>query len=200
MCTKPIITLALVMGIAGLLSIAAPGQSPSQDQSSGGATATKASENVNPVDRAFMRKAAEGGQAEVELGRLATEKASSPEVKEFGQRMVDDHSKANDRLKQIASEKGVKLPEKLTTKDEATKRRLEKLSGESFDRAYIRDMVADHSQDAAEFRSEASKAKDPDLKSFASETLNTIEEHLKEAKKLKPEGAHKTTGSPSGID
>jgi putative membrane protein len=187
---------ALAFAMAGVLSIASLGQTTSQEQTSGATATSKTTEKVTASDRVFMRKAAEGGQAEVELGRLASEKASSPEVKQFGQRMVDDHSKANDRLKQIASEKGVKLPEKLSAKDEATKRRLEKLSGKSFDRAYIRDMVADHSQDAAEFRTEANKAKDPALKNFASDTLTTIRQHLKEAKSL--EGTRKTTSSPSG--
>src|SRR5207248_5007839 len=105
-----------------------------------------------PADRQFIKKAAQGGLAEVELGKLATEKAASPEVKQFGQRMVDDHGKANDQLKQVASQKGITVPEKLNAKDAATKARLEKLSGKAFDRAYMQDMVADHTKDVSEFR------------------------------------------------
>ena len=148
-----------------------------------------------PADRQFIKKAAQGGLAEVELGKLATEKAASPEVKQFGQRMVDDHGKANDQLKQVASQKGITVPEKLNDKDAATKTRLEKLSGKAFDRAYMQDMVADHTKDVSEFRTESKSAKDPDVKSFASQTLPTLKDHLKEAKSIAPK---RTKPSPSG--
>jgi putative membrane protein len=137
-------------------------------------------------DRTFMRKAAEGGKAEVELGKLAQEKASSSEVKQFGERMVNDHTKAGDQLKQVAEKEGVTLPDKLNAKDAATKARLEKLSGEAFDRAYMQDMVKDHTQGVAEFRTEARNGKDPEVKNFASQTLPTLEDHLKEAKSIAP--------------
>src|SRR5581483_10268084 len=104
------------------------------------------------ADRQFVKKAAEGGLAEVQLGQLATEKAASPEVKQFGQRMVDDHTKANEQLKQVASDEGVTIPDKLSAKDAATKARLEKLSGKAFDHAYMRDMVMDHTKDVSDFR------------------------------------------------
>lgn len=142
--------------------------------------------------------------AEVELGKLAAERASSPDVKQFGQRMVDDHTKANDQLKQVASEKGVTVPDKLSAKDEATKDRLEKLSGEQFDHAYMRNMVTDHTKDVSEFRTEAKAAKDPAVKDFAQQTLPTLEDHLKQAKSIAPKtvhGMHKTKSktSTSGI-
>jgi putative membrane protein len=153
------------------------------------------SSKLAPSDRTFIKKAAEGGLAEVELGKLATEKAASPEVKQFGQRMVEDHSKANEQLKQVASEKGVAVPEKLSPKDAATKARLEKLSGKAFDRAYMHDMVVDHTKDVSEFRMEAKNAKDPDVKNFASQTLPVIEDHLKQAKSIAPKTG--ATTSPS---
>src|SRR3954452_14158384 len=135
-----------------------------------------------PADKQFIKKAAQGGLAEVQLGQLATEKADSPDVKQFGQKMVDDHSKANDQLKQVASNKGVTVPDKLSAKDAATKARLEKLSGKAFDRAYMHDMVLDHTKDVSEFRMESKNAKDPALKNFVTETLPTLKDHLKEAK------------------
>jgi putative membrane protein len=124
--------------------------------------------------------------AEVELGKLATEKASNPDVKKFGQRMVDDHSKANDELKEVASSKGIPLPEKLSPKDEATKQRLSKLSGDQFDKAYMSDMVKDHTQDVAEFQKESTSATDPQVKDFAAKTLPTLKDHLREAKQIAP--------------
>jgi len=137
------------------------------------------SNEVSSSDRKFMEKAAQGGMAEVQLGKLATEKASAPEVKQFGQRMVDDHSKANDQLKQLASQKGVTLPTTLDKSAQKEHDRLSKLSGAEFDREYMKHMVSDHKKDVSEFKSEASKAKDADLKQWAQTTLPVLEEHLK---------------------
>ncbi len=133
------------------------------------------------ADSNFMTKAAQGGMAEVELGQLAVQKASNQSVKDFGQKMVDDHSKANEELKSIAAKQGVTLPTTLDTKDQATKDRLSKLSGAEFDRAYMTDMVKDHRMDVAEFRREADHGTDPDVKAFAAKTLPTLESHLKMA-------------------
>jgi putative membrane protein len=144
----------------------------SSSQSSMGAT------SLSSGDRKFIEKAAEGGMAEVQLGKLATQKAGADQVKQFGQRMVDDHSKANDQLKQVASSKNVTLP---TDVDKSTKRemdKLSKLSGADFDREYMKNMVSDHKKDVSDFKSEASRAKDPDVKQFAASTLPTLQEHL----------------------
>jgi putative membrane protein len=149
------------------------------------------------ADKTFVKKAAEGGLAEVELGKLATEKASTDQVKKFGQRMVDDHSKANDQLKDVAAQKHIDLPTEPSAKDKATKARLEKLSGEEFDRAYMRDMVKDHKADVAEFARESQSSKDPAVKNFARQTLPTLREHLKEAEKLAPQ--QKTTAQNNGM-
>jgi putative membrane protein len=119
--------------------------------------------------------------AEVQMGQLATQKASNPDVKAFGQQMVDDHTKANNELKDIASKKGLTLPTGLDAKDQATYDRLSKLSGAEFDRAYMADMVRDHRADIAEFEKEASQGSDPDIKSFASKTLPTLRHHLEMA-------------------
>ncbi|HLZ43666.1 MAG TPA: DUF4142 domain-containing protein [Candidatus Sulfotelmatobacter sp.] len=158
---------------------------------------SKASAGMTTTDNTFIKQAAEGGLAEVELGKLAAEKASNEQVKKFGQRMVDDHSKANDQLKDVAAQKHIDLPTELSAKDKATKARLEKLSGEQFDRAYMSDMVKDHKKDVAEFARESQSSKDPAVKNFARETLPTLREHLKEAEKLAP--AQKTTAQNNGM-
>jgi putative membrane protein len=133
------------------------------------------------ADKTFLTKAAEGGMAEVELGKLAQQRAASDAVKKFAKRMVDDHSKANEELKTIAVNKGVTLPAGLNAKDQATMDRLSKLNGPEFDRAYMDDMVRDHRTDVAEFRREADHGSDPDVKAFAAKTLPTLEDHLKMA-------------------
>jgi putative membrane protein len=141
---------------------------------------------VAPSDKKFVREAAQGGMAEVELGKLATEKASSDEVKKFGQRMVDDHTKAGNELKQIAGEKGIVVSQQLSAKDKMTKDRLSKLSGEQFDKAYMADMVKDHTQDVADFQKEVNSGADSDVKNFAAKTLPTLQDHLREAKQIAP--------------
>lgn len=150
------------------------------------------------ADQRFVRDAAEGGMAEVELGKLAAEKGSSQDVKNFGQRMVDDHSKANDQLKQIASNEGVTLPEKLDAKDRALRIRLSKLSGATFDRVYMENMVRDHKKDVADFQKESTSGSDPAVKQFASQTLPTLQEHLQQAESIAPNAKMSRNMSSSG--
>jgi len=133
---------------------------------------------MTSADNSFVTKAAQGGMAEVQLGNLAQQKASNPQVKEFGQRMVTDHTKANDELKSLVASKGITLPTSLDSKDQATMDRLSKLNGAAFDRAYMEDMVKDHKEDVSEFKREADHGSDPDVKAFASKTLPVLQEHL----------------------
>jgi putative membrane protein len=154
-------------------------------QSSPSATKTTAAKSRPAVgDAHFAKEAAQGGTAEVKLGQLAQEKGTKDTVKSFGKRMVDDHSKAGDKLKDVASRQNIPLPSDLSAKDQATYDRLSKLNGAAFDRAYARDMVKDHETDVAAFQREANAGKDESLKSFASETLPTLQDHLKHAKEM----------------
>ena len=141
-----------------------------------------------PTDTTFVRKAAEGGMAEVKLGQLAKEKGSNKAVKEFGDRMVKDHSKANDELKEVASKKGITLRDSMNATDKALYGRLSKLSGDAFDKAYMSAMIKDHQEDVSEFRQESQSAKDPDVRQFAAKTLPTLEEHLRIARNTTSEG------------
>jgi putative membrane protein len=139
---------------------------------------------VHTKDHTFMMKAAQGGMAEVKLGQLAQENGQSQQVKDFGKRMVDDHSKANEELKQIASQQGVTLPDSPSAKDQAEYDRLSKLKGESFDKAYSKMMVSDHKKDVSEFQKEANSGMDSAVKSFAGQTLPTLQDHLKMAEQM----------------
>jgi putative membrane protein len=149
----------------------APGNTGAMSAKPGAAT-------LSSSDRSFLKKAAEGGLAEVELGQLASQRASDPQVKQFAQRMVADHGKANDQLKQIASSKNVELPTALPAAAKRERDRLSKLSGAQFDREYMSHMTSDHKKDTSLFRSAAKSAKDSDVRQFASATLPTLEEHL----------------------
>lgn len=134
------------------------------------------------ADTEFVREAAMGGMTEVELGRLAVQKSSNDKVKEFGQKMIDDHSKADDKLKSIATKDSIAILSDLDVKHRATVNRFSKMSGTEFDRIYVREMVGDHEAAVATFEKEAAKASNPDLKSFASDTLPTLREHLRMAR------------------
>lgn len=154
------------------------------------------SSQISAKDKAFMKKAAQGGLEEVEIGQMVASKAQSNDVKQFAQRMVDDHTKANDQLKSLAQQKGVTLPTTMDATGKALKARLEKLSGDQLDKAYMKSMVQDHTKDVHEFKTESQSAKDPDVKSFASSTLPTLENHLKEAKQVaSKEGVSSSQGA-----
>jgi len=135
-------------------------------------------------DMSFATKAAEGGLAEVQLGKLAADKASNPDVKAFGQQMVDDHSKANDQLKAVAQKDNMTLPTSPNAKQQAMYQKLSGLSGAAFDKAYVMDMVKDHEEDVKEFQKEANSGKNGDVKSFAAETLPVIQGHLSKIKSI----------------
>jgi putative membrane protein len=147
------------------------------------------SPEVPTPDQRFVMNTNWVGIAEIELGKLASEKAMSADVKSFGQRMATDHGKAGDELKTLAQGKGITLPTDMDAKHKAVRDRLMKLSGEAFDHAYIAEMVNGHRQAVAAFRTEAKSGKDPDIKAWAEKTLPTIQDHLKVAQSLnKPVG------------
>jgi putative membrane protein len=137
----------------------------------------------NP-DASFYKHAAEGGIAEVELGNLAQKKSQDASVQEFGAMMVKDHSKANDKLKSLASSKGVSLPTSAGVTHKAEKAKLEMMSGHTFDKSYIKGMIKDHKEDIAEFNKEATSGQDPEAKAFASETLPTLKQHLQKIESI----------------
>ncbi|HEY2465872.1 MAG TPA: DUF4142 domain-containing protein [Steroidobacteraceae bacterium] len=130
-------------------------------------------------DLKFYRDAAEGGMAEVAMGNLAQQKAQSPSVKDFGAQMVKDHSTANEKLKSLAQSKNITLPANPSVTEMEVKSKLQVLSGEAFDKSYIKGMIKDHEEDIAEFKKEATSGQDPDARAFASATLPTLEAHLK---------------------
>jgi len=145
------------------------------------ATVTTAQTPSNP-DQKFVTEAAAGGAAEVEFGKLATERATNPDVKAFGQRMVDDHGKAGTELKELAASKKITVATTLEPKDKALRDRLMKLQGSAFDRAYMDAMVKDHETDVREFQTESKSGSDPEIKAWAAKTLPTLEEHLRIAR------------------
>ena len=176
--------------IRAALAIAALGVLTGAPPASAQATGAKGSSasQVSATDRKFMNTAADAGMTEVEAGKLAQSKATNADVKSFGSRMVDDHSKANDKLKSIASAKNVTLP---SAPGKAHQAALDKLGrSKDFDKDFSAMMVKDHKEAVSLFQKE-SKSKDAELAGFASSTLPTLQEHLKMAEELKPGSAKK---------
>jgi putative membrane protein len=166
-----------------------------------GAKSSNASSSLAAGERRFLEKAAQAGKAEIEISKLALQKAENPKAKELAQRMIDDHTKAAAELEKLASAKGVTLP---TDMDGGHKRLLDKLSkksGNAFDREYTDEMEDDHSKVVRDFRSMAKSAKDADVKAFAEKTLPTLEQHLqlaKDAESAVKGTARKTTTAGAG--
>jgi len=157
-----------------------------------GSTATGKSSQLSRTDERFIKEAAKGGQMEVQMGKLGLKNAQSTEVKQFSQRLIDDHTKANTELKQLAASKGLTLPDsdKIagTEKDSDRTRvregadtshdkelhKLDGLSGAEFDRAFAKMAVADHEKDIKEFEKASQNAEDAEVKAFAAKTLPVL--------------------------
>lgn len=134
--------------------------------------------NLSSADRKFVEKAAIGGMTEVKMGQLAQEKGTSQAVKDFGAKMVTDHTKANEELTKVAAAKGVTVPGTIDQSHRSDIDKLAKKSGADFDKAYVKDMVSDHKTDVSDFQKEAKSGKDSDIQAFAGKTLPTLQEHL----------------------
>lgn len=143
-------------------------------------------------DAGFMREAAQGNEAEVEMGRIAVQRAVNPDVRAFGQRMIDDHSKANGQLMQLASNKEISLPTEPNLAQRMTADSLQKKSGEDFDKTYMKTMVEDHEKDVKAYENEINTGKDPDVLAYARDTLPILKEHLGLARQADAEVSGKT--------
>lgn len=135
-------------------------------------------------DSEFAVAAADGGLYEVQVGTLALTKATSPQVKQFAQMMVDDHTKANNELKALASQKGISLPDVMGEKCQKKYYDLDQKEKADFDKEYIDQMVKDHKEDIDKFEDEADKGNDTEVKSWAAGKLAALRHHLEEAERL----------------
>jgi putative membrane protein len=181
----------LLCGGIGIAQMTQPTTGPAGSQPQGSADPSMNSQTNNmqmngpsPVDKLFVKKALEGGIAEVQLGQLTLQKSNNDQVKQFAQKMIDDHTKLGDQMKPVAQQVGVAVPTEPSKKDKATMAKLQALSGSAYDQAYIKDMVKDHKQDLGEFQMEASSGQDPAVKDAASQGSQVISQHLQMAQQL----------------
>jgi putative membrane protein len=143
-----------------------------------GLSALSASAALSSADREFAMKAASGGLAEVQAAQLAEQRATSPQIKQFAQRMITDHSAANTELQQIAKQANIALPSQPAGKDAAEGQQLRGLNGGTFDRAYAQGQLRDHHETVELFQKEASSGEDQALRAFAQKTLPILQQHL----------------------
>jgi putative membrane protein len=136
------------------------------------------------IDKIFVKKAMQGSIAEVQLGELTLQKSNNDQVKQFAQKMIDDHTKLNEQMRSIALQLRVDIPTEVSKKDKSVINKMQALSGSPYDEAYIKDMVKDHKQDLSEFEMEASNGHDPGVKYTAMQGSKTISEHLQLAEQL----------------
>lgn len=135
-------------------------------------------------DQDFVAKAAVGGSTEVALGKMALDRATDPEVKKFAQRMIADHTAANQELLTLAARKQMAVPRAIDAKHQQAVNDLGRLQGSEFDKAYMKQMVKDHEETVSLFKGESSRGQDADLKAVASKLLPRLEDHLKMARHL----------------
>jgi putative membrane protein len=145
--------------------------------------APSAKDALDQEDKTFVREAAIGGMAEVELSKIA-QKSENTDVKRFADRMIEDHTKANEQLTSIAAGLGVDVPKTVDPEHERMREKLQTLHGKAFDDQYTHDMVEDHNKAVKLFQQEERSGHNTELKQFAQKTLPTLEEHQKMALEL----------------
>jgi len=187
-------TVALVsaMLLCGSMSLAqmrgsstpAPQNQGQNPNLSSGMNGVPGAAESSSMDQMFIRKAMQDGMAEVQLGQLTLQKSSNDQVKQFAQRMIDDHTKLNDQMKPLAQQLAVDVPAQVSKKDRTTMAKLQELSGPAYDQAYIKDMVKDHKQALSDFQSEASSGKEQAVKNAASDGSRVINQHLQMAQQM----------------
>ncbi|MCC3406874.1 MAG: DUF4142 domain-containing protein [Microcoleus sp. PH2017_10_PVI_O_A] len=149
-----------------------PGRSPSSS------TGENSPNSVSSTDTNFVMQAAQSGMLEVQLGRLAVQRGSSSAVKQYGQEMIEEHTRANQELMQLAMQKGVEVPLQMSGQNKALSDRLSGLSGTSFDAAYKQAMIDSHNQAIALFQAQSQQGQDPQLKAWATQKLPNLQAHL----------------------
>jgi putative membrane protein len=197
MVERPLTVLAIALALFLPVGLSLAADTKSERKTDTKSERKKSESKLSKDDERFVKDAAAGGMMEVELGKMAAEKAASDQVKEFGRRMQEDHGKANAELKTIAANKGVELSKGVEGKHKKTIDRLSKLSGEEFDRQYMRAMVEAHEEDLKKFEREAEKGKDPDVKQFASKYAPVLKKHLELAKTTEQQVKKSVRPSPA---
>jgi putative membrane protein len=175
---------------------------PNSGASASSAANSGSSPSSNP-DQDFVTKAAQGNSAEIELGKMVAAKTKDPNVKQFAQMMVKDHTTALNQLQELAQTKNLNLNDNLPDDAKSLQEKLSSDTGKQFDKDYMDGMVQDHQKDVQEFTDESQNAKDPAVKQWASNTLPVLQKHLQKAQQIdaklnKGKSSGSSGSSPSG--
>ncbi len=187
------LTVLLALLVFGLLGFAQTSSTTSANKQSSDTSSAQSSNTsnakMNSTDQNFVTQAAQDGMGEVAIVKVAEQKATDPQVKNLAKKLLDDHNKADDQLKDIASKQDITLPSDMSQQDKDRVDRLSKLSGKQFDQAFLKEQVKDHQKDIQAFQNEANNGQDPQLKQWAQNKLSVLRDHLQMAQKLaKQEG------------
>lgn len=158
---------------------------------------TSHAEGVSGRDAKFIRKAAEGNNAEIQMGQMVAQRTRDPQVRAYAEKLVRDHRQANRELRRIAETRGIELPDRPSKTDERSMRHVENMSGRQLDRQAVDHWVADHRKDIKEYDAAARRARDPQVKQYAISSLPTLRDHLSNAEALSNVGAIR---EPAGAD
>ncbi|HBZ07350.1 DUF4142 domain-containing protein [Massilia haematophila] len=181
-------------GMSGSTGTGAAGMSSQSSGASGAAGATGSS-TLSKADSKGITDMAMVNMAEIEMGKLAQSKSQNQEVKTYAQQMIDDHTKALQEVQTVAQAKGVTLPTELDAKHKAMSAKLEKLSGDAFDREYMKvGGVASHKEAHKLLQKNQKSAKDPEVKGLATKMMPTVEQHLKAAQQMPAAKSGTTSG------
>lgn len=176
----------ILLSVSGLI-LAGCARDEEQSMGAGGAvvgserSSGAASSYLGEQDQTFLKEAASAGLMEVQMGRLGAQKGQSQAVRQLGQRLVQDHSKANQELKLLASQKNVTLPTEIPTEHQTMLSHLKSLEGAEFDQAFKKHALEHHQEDIQKFEKASQSSPDADVKAFAQKTLPVLQEHLKMA-------------------
>ncbi len=192
MIRKVTVTTALMaaglfsaLGYSAVAQTTRPAPSPNQSMPAQTQSGQQQRNQLSALDQQFVIDAAHGGMAEVQLGQLALERSRNPEVKQFARQMIQEHTRANERLMRLATQKGITPPTTPGPKYEAAMNRLMQLSGEAFDQAYMNEAgINGHLESAAVYQRQAALGQDPDLKAFAATILPRVQGHLEMASEM----------------
>ena len=197
-----LLTLALALAVgcnqnrAGNASPSS-GSNPSADTTAtndnSAASQSSTSAKLSDDEKQLLQKISDANKAEIEMGQLAQSNASSPKVKDLGQKLVDDHTQNNQQLQQIAQQKGVHLQDEEKPDEQSGKMKFEKMKGAQFDKAFLQHERDDHAKLLKELQAKQDQVKDPDVKSFVSQTITAVQQHLDAT-----QGSKATSTPPSG--
>jgi putative membrane protein len=157
---------------------------------------TSLADRLSSRDAKFIREAAEGNNAEIQMGQMVAQRTQDPQVRAYADKLVRDHTQANRELRQIAESRGIDMPQGPSRSDERSMRRMQAMNGRELDREAVDHWVKDHKKDIKEYDKEARRASDPQVKQYATMSLPTLRDHLSNAKTLSNRG--RTIREPAG--